>query len=59
MMDFARKVQIALAALSGAALTESLRNSLNHLRRSDLFAINSSCYAIASGTPPELNLSSL
>ena len=47
-MDFARKVQIALAALSNVASTVSLWIRLNNLRRSDLFAINSFCYAIAS-----------
>ncbi len=48
MMEFARKVQIASAALFDTALTVGLCNNLNNLRRSDLFAINSFCYAIAS-----------
>jgi hypothetical protein len=48
MMDFARKVQIAFAALPYDASAGSLRTKLNYLRRSDLFAINSFCYAITS-----------
>jgi hypothetical protein len=46
MMEFARKSQIALAALSIVASPVSQHNKLSHLRRSDLFAINSFCYAI-------------
>lgn len=41
-MDFARKVQIVLAALFNTASTVGLWVKLNNLRRSDLFAINSS-----------------
>jgi hypothetical protein len=47
-MEFARKSQIALAALSGVASTVSQRNRMSRLRRSDLFAINSFCFAITA-----------
>jgi hypothetical protein len=51
MMDFARKIQIGLAALPCYASAGSLLKRLNSLRRSDLFAIISFCYAITSGFP--------
>jgi len=48
MMEFARKFQIALAALSRVTLSTVIqRNQLNYRRQSGLFAINSFCYAIA------------